>query len=145
MVQINNFQDHPYTHKRATNIANVSKFTPEQMKYIQPIDPAPMKHLLDNKHDEALQYVESILKTAGSDISVETSWLPTPQNPGNPSNHTPKQKRVLTELYALEELERLDPQANQKSQNQFLSNFDWTDSILNQQRKASIENEKLLV
>ena len=49
MVQINNFQDHPYTLKRKTHIANFSILTPEQMKYIQPIDPLPIRHLLDNE------------------------------------------------------------------------------------------------
>ena len=66
--------------------------------------------------------------------------VPLQKNPGNPSDHTPIQKRILTELYALEELGRLDLQVSQKSRNHFLSNFDWTDSTLDQQTQASRED-----
>ena len=134
-VQINNFQDHPYTIKRATHIANFSILTTEQMIYTQPIDPALIRHLLDSKNDDAVQYDNSLLKTPRSDVSVETYWFPTPQNPGNPSDHTPIQTRILAELYTLEELERTDPQADEKSRDQFLSDFDWIDSHLITKRK----------
>ena len=87
-----------------------------------------------------LQYINSLFKTYRSDVSVETYWLPTPRNPGSPSNHTPIQNRILTELYALEEIKRLDPQTNQKSRYQRLSDFDWTNSTLTQQTEASIED-----
>ena len=100
------------------------------MKYIQPINPAPIRHLLDKHHDDAPQYANSVLKNLRSDINVETYWFPTLQNPDNPSNHIPIQKRNLTESYALEELERLDPQANQKSRDLFSTNFEWMDSTL---------------
>ena len=50
------------------------------------------------------------------------------------------QKHTLPELYASEDLGRLNPQAIQKSQDQFLWNFDWTNSTLNEQTIASIEN-----
>ena len=139
MVQINNFQDHPYTLKRAIHRANSSIPTPNQMKHIQPIDPAPIRRLLHNNHDNVLQYVNSLRKNPRSHVSVETYWLPTPQNPGTPSDQTPMQKRILTELNALEDLEKLKTQASHKSPDQFSSNFDWTDSTLYQQTKASIE------
>ena len=100
MVQINNFQDYPYTLDRTTHIANYSIVTPEQMNYIQSIDPASIGHLLDNNHDDALQYVKSLLGTPRSDLSVETYWLATLQKPGNPNNYTPIQKRILTKFYA---------------------------------------------
>ena len=62
---INNIQYQPYTLKRSTHIANFSILTPEQLKYIQPIEPAPIRHLLDNNSEEAIQYVNSLLKTPG--------------------------------------------------------------------------------
>ena len=119
MVQINNNQDHPHTTKRETHIANLSILTPEQMKYIQSTDPAPIRHVLDNNHDKALKNANRLRKNATSDLPIETYWFPTPQNQGNPGNHTPIRKRIITELYALEELVRLDPQANQKPPEQF--------------------------
>ena len=139
MVEITNFLDHPYTLKRASHITNFSIITPKQTRCIQSIDPAPVRHLLDKNLDDALQNVNSFLEALRSDISVQNYWFPLPQNPGNPSVYTPKQKRILTELLALEGFERLDPQANQKSRSQFLSNFVWTNSTLDQQTKAFIE------
>ena len=97
MVQILNFQDHPLTLKKATHIVNFSILTPEQTNYIQPIDPAPAKDLLDNNHENALLYVNTSLKTSKSDIRFKTFWYPTPQSPGNPNNHTAIQKRTHLE------------------------------------------------
>ena len=55
MVQIHNFQDHPHTPETETHVVNISTLNLEQRKYIQPIDPAPIRHLLDNNHEDALQ------------------------------------------------------------------------------------------
>ena len=57
---------------------------------------------------------------------------PIRQNPGNEQEHTPIQTRILNELPELEQLEKLNPLENIDSRNQFLSNFDWTDSTLQQ-------------
>ena len=62
------------------------------------------------------------------------------QNPGNEQEHTPIQTRILNELRELEQLEKLNPLENIDSRNQFLSNFDWTDSTLQQEAKQAVEN-----
>ena len=95
---------------------------------------------MDENHDDALHYVNNLFKTIRVDNGVETYFFSIPQNPGNPSNYTPRQKRILTELKALQELEKLDPQPNWTSRDQFLSMFDWTDSTFDQQTKSSIED-----
>ena len=100
------------------------------MKYIQAINPPSVRYLVDKNHYNAIQDANSLLKTPRWDISVQTNWFPTLQSPGNARYHILIQKLTLTELYALEELEKLDPQANQKSGDQLLSNFSWTDSTL---------------
>ena len=38
-IHVNNFTDQPYTLKRGSHVANFSVLTPEQMKYVKPIDP----------------------------------------------------------------------------------------------------------
>ena len=130
MVQINNLQAHPGTLERATHIANFSIFKPEKMKYIQQIDTAHIRHCWTKTM--TMPYIRLIVysETLGQTSASKPIDSPTLQNPGNPSNHTPIQKRILTELYTLEELERLDPQANQKSRDHFLLNFNWTCSTL---------------
>ena len=40
MIPVNNFTDHPYKLKKGLHIANFSVMTPEQMKYVKPVDPA---------------------------------------------------------------------------------------------------------
>ena len=64
MVQISNFRDHPYTLKKGTHIAKFSKLTPEQTKHIRPVNPTSVRHLLNNSHDDAIQYINSLLKTS---------------------------------------------------------------------------------
>ena len=140
MVKISNFLDHPYTLKKGTHIANFSILTPEQTKHILPINPTSIRHLLNNNHDDAIHYINSLLKTSKTDEVNETYWFPTPKNPGNEKEHTPIQARILNELRELEQLEKLNPLENTESQNQFLSNFDWTNSTLQPNAKQAVEN-----
>ena len=99
-----------------------------------------MRHLLNNNHDDILHYINSLLKRSKTDEVNKTYWFPTPQNPDNEREHTPFQTRVLDELRELEHLEQL---RDTNSRDQFLSNFDWTDSTL--QLDAKQANEDLLV
>ena len=90
-----------------------------------------MRHLLSNNHDDAIHYINSLQKTSKTDEVKETYWFPTLQNPGNEKEHTPIQTRIRNELRELEQLEKVNSLENTDSRNQFLSNFDWTDSIYN--------------
>ena len=126
MVQISNFLDHPYTLEKGTHMANFSILTPEQTKHLRPFNPTSLRHLLNNNHDDAIHYINSLLKTSKPDEVNETYWFPTPQNPGNEKEHTPIQTRILNELRELEQLEKLNPLENSESRNQFLSTCDWT-------------------
>ena len=93
------------------------------------------------KNDEnAIQYVSSLLKTHRNGEEMEQYWFPTPDNPGDEAFHTPIQKRILSELRTLQELEQLNPWDDEQSRQQFLSNFDRKDSMLNVQEIKTIEN-----
>ena len=81
MVQISNFLDHPYTLKKGTHIAIFSILTPEKTKHIQPVNSTSVRHLLNNSHDDAIHYKNSLLKTSKNDEVNKTYWFPTPQNP----------------------------------------------------------------
>ena len=140
MVQISNFLDHLYTLKKGTHIATFSILTPEQTKHTRPVNPTSMRHLLNNNHDDVIHYINSLLKTSKIDEVNETYWFPTPKNPGNEKEHTPIQARILNELRELEQLEKLNPLENTESRNQFLSNFDWTNSTLQPNAKQAVEN-----
>ena len=57
--------------------------TPEQTKHIKPVIPISVRHLLSNNHDDAIHYINSLMKTSKIEGINETYWFPTPQNPGN--------------------------------------------------------------
>ena len=61
LIPMNNFTDHPYKLKKGLHIANFSVMTPEQMKYVEPVDPASTWHPL--QQEQAAQYVRSLIKT----------------------------------------------------------------------------------
>ena len=140
MVQFSNFLDHLYTLKKGTLIAIFSILTPEQTKHIRPVNPTSVRHLLKNNHDDAIHYTNRLLKTSKTGAVNKIYWFPTPQNPGNEKEHTPIQTRILNELRELEQLEQLNPLEDTTSRNQFLSNFDWTDSTLGLDAKQAVED-----
>ena len=52
-IHVNNFTDQPYTLKGGSHIANFSDLTPEQMKYVKPIDPVTTWHFLKDNPENA--------------------------------------------------------------------------------------------
>ena len=138
-IPVNNLTDHPYKLKKGLHIANFSVMTPEQMKYVKPVDPASTWHLLQNDQEQAAHYVSSLIKTNRNSQNSENYWFPTPENPGNPDERTPIQKRILRELQALQDLETLDPTKDEESRAKLLENFDWKDPTLTPEEKEKIE------
>ena len=127
------------TDSRGTHIANFSILTPEQTKHFPPVNPTSVRNLLNNNHDDAIHYINSLLKTSKTDEVNETYWFSTPQNPGNERQHTPNQTRILNELRELEQLEQLNPPEDIDSRDHFFCNFDWTDCTLQPEAKQTVE------
>ena len=122
---------------REVLVANFSIMTPGQMKYVKPIDPVTTWHLLQNNPENAAFYVS---KSSKPEDFQENFWFPTPEDPGNPQQHTPIQNRILKELLNLQELEKVNPMDDPESRRQLLTNFDWTDFTLQQDEIACIED-----
>ena len=139
-IPLNNFTDHHYTLKRDSHIANFSVMTPAQMKYVKPIDPVTTWQLLQDDPENAAFYVSSLIKSSKPEAFKENYWFPTPEDPGDPRQHTPIQKRKPEEKRNLQKLEKLNPQDDPESRRQFLINFDWTDSMLQPHEIARIED-----
>ena len=139
-VHLNNFTDSPYTLKRGTQVATSTVLTPEQLKYVKPIDPVTIWHLLQDNPENAAYYASSLIKSTKPEDFKKNYWFPTPEDPGDPQQHTPIQKRIPSELINLQELEKLNPKDDPESRRQFLSNFDWTDSMLQPTEIARIED-----
>ena len=139
-IHLNNFADHPYTLRRGSHVANFSVMSPGQMKYVKPIEPVTTWHLLQDNLQNAAFYVSSLIKSPKPKHFHVKNWFLTPEDPGDPQQHTPIQKRILTALQNLQELEKLNPQDDPESRRQFLTNFDWTDSMLQPDEIARIED-----
>ena len=62
-IPVNNFTDHTNKFNKVLHFANFSVLTPEQMKYVKPVDPVSTWHLLQNDQEQAAHYVSSLIKT----------------------------------------------------------------------------------
>ena len=84
-----------------TQVANFTVLTPEQMKYVTPIDPVTKRHLLQDDPKNVAYYASSLFKSTKPEDSTENYWFPTPEDPGDTQHNTPIQKRILSELINL--------------------------------------------
>ena len=136
--QIINFSELPYTITIDTHLADFKILTPEQIKHIQPVDPAVLSFMI--QHEETSEvYINELLKVPQPNFEQESYWFPTPDDPGDPATYTPIQQRIYNELLELKELEKLNPHDNEISRKTFLSNFDWTDTTLSSEEQQEIE------
>ena len=97
-------------------------------------------HLLQDNPKNAAYYASGLIKSTKPEDFKESYWLPTPEDPGDPRHLTPIQKRILSELIHLQELEKFNPQNDHESRRQFLTKFDRTDSLLQQAEIARVED-----
>ena len=61
-IHVNNFTDQPYKLKKGMHISIFSVMTPEQIKYVRPIDPVSTWDLLNENEEDAIHYISSLLK-----------------------------------------------------------------------------------
>ena len=127
-IPVNIFTDYLYKLKKGLHIASFSVM--KQMKHFKPVDPVSSWHFLQIDEEQEAQYVSSLIKTNKKPQNSEIYCFPTPENPENPDEHTPIQKRILRELQALKDLEALDPSKDAESRAKFLENIVWKDSTL---------------
>ena len=137
-IHVNNFTDQRHTLERVRTLL-ISVLTPEQIKYVKPIDPLTTWHLLQHNPENAADYASSLVKYPKPEEDKENYSLPTLEDLGDPQLHTPIQQRIMKELHNLQELEKFNPQDDPESRKQSLANFDWTDSTLNPPEVAQIE------
>ena len=100
-VKVTNTTESPYTNKKNTQIAEFSVVTPEQSKFIKPVDMAVLSMIPEGDPDP-ITYLTELLRTNKPDQQTNNFWFPTPENPGNRNEHTPIQTRILKELCELQ-------------------------------------------
>ena len=136
--QIINFSELPHTITMDTHLADFKILTPEQIKHIQPVDPALLSFMIQNE-ETAEVHINELLKVPQQHSDQETYWFPTPEEPGDPTTYTPIQQRIYNELLELKELEKLNPLDSGTSRTAFLSHFDWSDTTLTSDERKAIE------
>ena len=89
---------------------------------------------------DLITYLTELLRTNKPDQQTNTFWFPTSENPGNTEEHTPIQTRILKELRELQVKEKLNPKDDIESGTEFLKRFDWTDTLLTETEKQTVED-----
>ena len=108
-VRATNTAHTPYTIKKNTTIADFKIMSPEEAKELEPLNTAALKVLTEDDSEDAIIYINELLKTSDKPSLNQSFWFPTPDNPGDPTTHTPIQSRILREIQELEETQKLDP------------------------------------
>ena len=138
-VRVTNTTESPYTINQNTQIAEFSVVTPEQSKFIKPVDMAILS-MIPEGDPELFTYLTELLGMNKQDQPTNTFWFPTPENPGNTEEHTPIQTRILKELCDLQLKEKLNPKDDIESRTEFLKRSDWTDTLLTETEKQVVED-----
>ena len=136
-VRVTNTTESPYTINKNTQIAEFSVVTPEQSKFIKPVDMAILSMIPEGDPDRDT-YLTELLRPNKPEQQNNTFWFPTPENPGNTEDHTPIQTGNLTELCELQRREKLNPKDDSESRTEILKRFDWTDTLLTETEKQAV-------
>ena len=137
--QICNFSELPYTIKTDTHLADFRVLSPEQLKFIKPINPSMLTFIMHQHTEVTDVYLKQLLKVNNEEDTTEQYWFPTPEQPGGPTTYTPIQKRIFDELVELQTIEKLNPQDDEQSRKTFLDKFDWSDTTLTLFERQKVE------
>ena len=138
-IRVTNTSPSPFTLKKNANVAEFTILSPQEAKQLHPLNSAALKVLAEDNTEQALEYVNELLKSYEKPQTAQNFWFPTPDKPGDPSTHTPIQSRILREIEELENIQKLNPHNNPEDRATFLANFKWTDSQLSYKDKKDIE------
>ena len=138
-VRVTNTTESPYTINKNTQFADFCVVTPEQAKFIKPVDTAPLSKIPKGDPD-LITYLTELLRKNKPAQQNSTLWFPTSENPGNTEHHTPIQSRILKELREQQLKEKLNPKDDAESRMKFLKRFDWTDTLLTEIEKQAVKN-----
>ena len=138
-VRNTNTTESPCLINKNTQTAEFSVVTPEQSKFIRPLDIAILGMIQEGDPDLTI-YLSELLRTNKPEQQNNTFWFPTPEKHGNTEDHTPIQTRILKQLPELQQKEKLNPRDDIDSQMEFLKRFDWTDTLLTKTGKQAGED-----
>ena len=101
-IRITNTRESPFLFKKNAQIAEFPVVTPEQSKFIRPVD-TNILSMIPESDPDLTTFLSKLLRTNKTIQERNTFWFPTPKNPGKTEDHTPIQTRLLKELCELTE------------------------------------------
>ena len=122
-VRLTNTTESPYTIRKNTDIAEFSVVTPEQSKFMKPVDTAILS-LFPEVHPDLTTFLNEPLKTNKLEKQSNTIWFPTPEKPGKIEDHTPMQTRKLRKIHELKVQEKLNPEDDTETQKKLFKRFE---------------------
>ena len=93
-ARVINTTESPFLIERNTKSSEFSVVTPEQFKYIKPVDMATLT-LIPEGDPDLSTYLDERLRTKKPEEQNDIFWFRTPENLGKPEDHTPIQTRIL--------------------------------------------------
>ena len=98
-VGVNITTESPFLKKINTQIVEFSIVSPEQSKFIKPVDMAILSMIPEGDPDLATYFNER-LRTNKPQQQNNTFWFATTENLGKTDDHAPIQTRILTNYYS---------------------------------------------
>ena len=138
-IRVTNTTHAPYTITKNTTVAEFKIMSPEEVKEWKPMNTAALKVLTEDDSEDAIIYINELLKTADSPSPNQNFWFSTPNIPGDPTTHNPIQSRILREIQELGKIQKLDPAASPEDREAFFKHFNWKDSQLTTEDQRDIE------
>ena len=119
MIRVTNPNAHVYTLEANTNLANFRTPTPHQAANITPM---PVKHLklITDHPDDAAAVINQLFVNPEM---KSTKWYPTPETCSEPDKLNKIERRIIDEILALRELEKLDHVRSHDERVKFLQTF----------------------
>ena len=100
VVRVTNTTETPYLIKINTQFAEFSVVTPEQAKFIKPMDLEILSIIPQGDPDLTI-HLNELLRTIKPELQSNTLWFPTPKNTGKIEDDNPIQTRTLEEVCEL--------------------------------------------
>ena len=116
-----------------------SKQCPAEATKLKPLNTAALEVLAEDDFDDAITYINELLKTSDKLSTNQTYWFLTPEVAGDPTTHTPIRSRFLKVIKELEGNQKLNPNMSPSERGTFLKNIKWDDSQLTEKGQKDIE------
>ena len=122
-VRVNKPTGLHYMIRKKTHIADFLVVTPEQLKFIKPVDMAILS-MIPGRDPDVTTHLNKLPRTNKPEQLNNTFWFTKQKNSGKTENHTPIQTVILRELKDKKDKEKMKPIGNAESRRKFLKRFD---------------------